>query len=643
MEGNWLSNQMSYSPPAIQDDDEVPIYNFKILVPAAAVGAIMGKGGETILQLQKDAGAKIKMSRSNDFYPGTTERVCLISGPSVEGILRIHEFIMDKIKEKPDPNSKVAIDFDHKLSAEREKQVKILVPNSTAGMIIGKGGSFIKQIKEESGAYVQISQKSKEHALAERCITVIGELENNKKACGMIITKIMEDPQSGSCLNLSYSDVTGPVANFNPIGSPYANTTGGNSSQSSSHHHHHQSNVTNSNASYSSNGSLNSLSPTLTNSLTNSFSSPQGQGQSAPAGSMMQFSGMNLAPAMTNNSAQLIESIKAMLRVSGYSEEAVSDICSAMNTLANYGMLGLGLGLQGMFNGLNAQPMFNNLSMPLPGNQAGPPQHTNNNCAADLSALSNTVANNGHQHLYSSTTGVQNLDCGNNVPTVVEATSGSSARSAGSNNLFGPVGSSTSAIANLNHSATSGSPNGNRSTHNVSDGLMPDNFDPFRRSSPSLGSPGSASGPNQVVNGTSSVVSGPNGGHQLQSAVVNNNSFGLGTTVLNTSGSSPLRKSPTQNEHGEMMANVEVEIGDNIVGAILGHKGTSIVEIQRISGANIQISKKGIFAPGTRNRIVTISGTPNSVSAAQYLIEQQLSVEEAKRRQNAPTLNSVLR
>lgn len=53
--------------------------------------------------------------------------------------------------------------------------MKVLIPNSTAGMIIGKGGSFIKQIKEESGAYVQISQKSKETNLPERCITVAGE------------------------------------------------------------------------------------------------------------------------------------------------------------------------------------------------------------------------------------------------------------------------------------------------------------------------------------------------------------------------------------------------------------------------------------------------------------------------------------
>lgn len=52
---------------------------------------------------------------------GTSERVCLISG-SIDGILRIHDFIMEKIKEKPDPTAKMAIDFDHKQPAEREKQ-----------------------------------------------------------------------------------------------------------------------------------------------------------------------------------------------------------------------------------------------------------------------------------------------------------------------------------------------------------------------------------------------------------------------------------------------------------------------------------------------------------------------------------------
>lgn len=45
-------------------------FHFKVLVPSVAAGAIIGKGGETIAQLQKDTGARVKMSKSHDFYPG---------------------------------------------------------------------------------------------------------------------------------------------------------------------------------------------------------------------------------------------------------------------------------------------------------------------------------------------------------------------------------------------------------------------------------------------------------------------------------------------------------------------------------------------------------------------------------------------
>lgn len=40
-------------------------------MPSIAAGAIIGKGGETIAQVQKEAGARVKMSKANDFYPGT--------------------------------------------------------------------------------------------------------------------------------------------------------------------------------------------------------------------------------------------------------------------------------------------------------------------------------------------------------------------------------------------------------------------------------------------------------------------------------------------------------------------------------------------------------------------------------------------
>lgn len=83
-------------------------------------------------------------------------------------------------------------------------------------------------------------------------------------------------------------------------------------------------------------------------------------------------------------------------------------------------------------------------------------------------------------------------------------------------------------------------------------------------------------------------------------------------------------------------------MGEHIVGAILGPGGKSLLEIQHFSGANIQISKKGIYAPGTRNRWVTISGTPNAISTAQYLIEQRISEEEAKRARHHSSTATVI-
>lgn len=58
--------------PIVEGGDTT--YHFKTLVPAVAAGAIIGKGGETIAAIQKDTGARVKMSKSHDFYPGNYRR-----------------------------------------------------------------------------------------------------------------------------------------------------------------------------------------------------------------------------------------------------------------------------------------------------------------------------------------------------------------------------------------------------------------------------------------------------------------------------------------------------------------------------------------------------------------------------------------
>nr|2ANN_A Chain A, RNA-binding protein Nova-1 [Mus musculus] len=173
-------------------------YFLKVLIPSYAAGSIIGKGGQTIVQLQKETGATIKLSKSKDFYPGTTERVCLIQG-TIEALNAVHGFIAEKIREMPQNVAKTEpvsiLQPQTTVNPDRANQVKIIVPNSTAGLIIGKGGATVKAIMEQSGAWVQLSQKPDGINLQNRVVTVSGEPEQNRKAVELIIQKIQEDPQ----------------------------------------------------------------------------------------------------------------------------------------------------------------------------------------------------------------------------------------------------------------------------------------------------------------------------------------------------------------------------------------------------------------------------------------------------------------
>ncbi|XP_064621132.1 RNA-binding protein Pasilla-like isoform X2 [Lineus longissimus] len=523
--------------------------HFKILIPSVAAGAIIGKGGETLTQKQKETGARVKMSKANDFYPATMERVCLITG-TVEAITSIHNFIMEKILEKPDPNPK-PVDGELKVNLERHKQVKILVPNSTAGMIIGKAGNYIKTVKEESGAYVQVSQKAKDINLPERCVTISGDMDCNKKAVAMILQKIAEDPQSASCPNISYADVHGPVCSSNPTGSPFATnptaaTTGGRAEgqcPAQPVQPQQQPGMMTSN-----NNMNNNLGSGITN-LNLSAANIGGAG-------MFGNAGMN---------SLSLENLKATLRGSGYSDQATDDISTAMCTLANYGFLGMGMGMGGQQGGF---------SLNLGGG-----------------------------------TGLGGLNLGggaaNSFGSANMAAGGGTVESAGG--MFGPVGSGSSMGA--------GSAGGSSLFSTSSANPVVDNTSMFT----------------EAYN--TSAFNPPQGYGSVNDTVINQNSFGLSLAGQFSGSGAATAPQPLQDMSGDKNApcKKEMEVPENLVGVILGPGGKGINELKLATQANIQISKKGVFAPGTRNRIVTITATAEHVNRAYQVIQQKLQQEESKR------------
>lgn len=64
----------------------------------------------------------------------------------------------------------------------------------------------------------------------------------------------------------------------------------------------------------------------------------------------------------------------------------------------------------------------------------------------------------------------------------------------------------------------------------------------------------------------------------------------------------------------------QVTIPTDLAGLIIGAKGSKISQIRQESGASIKIDS--VPMPGTNDRLITITGNPNQIQQAQFLLQQ---------------------
>lgn len=208
--------------------------HLKVLIPSAAVGSIMGRNGEVMSSLEEVTRTKIVLSAMKDFYPGTRDRVCLISG-TIDDIMLVNKIIMKKLatnphlcyssskggKSKKDPH-----DADSKSEIfMRQKQMKIIIPQSSASKIIGKNGNNIERLKVSSGSVIQLSRKAFPVVLRERIVTISGQLDSNDIACRLLLQIIAPDTDEEFYKNVSYSEARYPLPSTYMVGSPFAANT----------------------------------------------------------------------------------------------------------------------------------------------------------------------------------------------------------------------------------------------------------------------------------------------------------------------------------------------------------------------------------------------------------------------------------
>lgn len=235
---SWESGSIS--------DSITPRVTLKILVSNNLAGSIIGRSGQTIMELQSESSAKIRLSQSGDFFPGTNDRVCLIHG-SLNKVKKGVALVLGKLYESQLEITK----FDHKAGQAGAYEqhdaatnqlkniftVKILVPSAACGMLIGKEGATIQGLKEKAGcSAVRLSQKVLDHSLPrtfERVLTVSApDLNTCIHFTELILEGFVRHPEICRYLNgtTSYSRSSNNHGSFsmpgsNPMLHAYATVT----------------------------------------------------------------------------------------------------------------------------------------------------------------------------------------------------------------------------------------------------------------------------------------------------------------------------------------------------------------------------------------------------------------------------------
>lgn len=168
----------------LPDDGEEGKVCVRFLLPNTAAGSVIGKGGSTITEFQTQSSARIQLSRNREFFPGTAERILLLSG-TINAILTALHLLISKIQADEESSGN---------GTAGQTVIKVVVPNSTAGAIIGKGGATIRSYCEDSGATIKMSSQDQQvPGISDRVATVSGSVDQVLRAVALITTRMSEE------------------------------------------------------------------------------------------------------------------------------------------------------------------------------------------------------------------------------------------------------------------------------------------------------------------------------------------------------------------------------------------------------------------------------------------------------------------
>ncbi|KAM4587407.1 poly(rC)-binding protein 4-like [Odontesthes bonariensis] len=171
----------------------------RLLMHGKEVGSIIGKKGETVKRIREESSARINISEGS-----CPERIITITGPT-DCVFRAFTMITFKLEE-----DLTALVANGTVTSKPPVTLRLVIPASQCGSLIGKGGSKIKEIRETTGAQVQVAGDLLPNS-TEREVTISGGQDAIIQCVKLICTVILESPPKGATIPYRPSPTPGTV------------------------------------------------------------------------------------------------------------------------------------------------------------------------------------------------------------------------------------------------------------------------------------------------------------------------------------------------------------------------------------------------------------------------------------------------
>ncbi|OII73945.1 uncharacterized protein cubi_02747 [Cryptosporidium ubiquitum] len=179
--------------------EEEQIVFVKLLISDKAANKILSNSGSILKKVKQVNHVFILVSGANKYFPGTNFRVATLEGneKNVNETMEVLDFLLkntdDEVQEENLKNY--------------EYNIRLAVPRSVIGSIIGIKGEFISHVRTVTSAHINISPifVTSEKACNERIITISGNNSNQVIHAFIILTKkVNSSPEGRSCKSIIY-------------------------------------------------------------------------------------------------------------------------------------------------------------------------------------------------------------------------------------------------------------------------------------------------------------------------------------------------------------------------------------------------------------------------------------------------------